>query len=319
MKKFVSVFFLVMVLFSLVSTDGNAQRFSNRNRYAIVGVSLNAMNYFGDIVPEADFTSLRLKSTRPNIGVSYGYRMFPRITFEGNLSWGRITGDDRKSASANEADNSPRYQRNLNFRNDIKELSARAVFDLFENRGAFARRPDFTPYGFVGVAVFHHNPKAYYNGTRMEQKYYELQPLGTEGQNISGQGYPEPYSKIQFSIPLGIGFKYKIDQNWDLGFEIGWRKTFTDYIDDVSGFYASKADLLANPSSGSTAAILSDRSNDSGFNQVADPSAPGYTSVMGFGQKGDQRGDSTDKDWYIITGIHLNYILPTRTRGPKFR
>lgn len=319
MKKFVSVFVLVMILFSLVSTDAEAQRFTKRRRYYTVGVNLNAMNYFGDIVPEADFTSLRLKSTRPNIGVSYGYRMFPRVTFEGGLAWGRITGDDRKSASVNEEENLPRFKRNLNFRNDIKELSARAVFDLFENRGAYTRRPDFTPYGFVGIAVFHHNPKAYYDGSKMPQGYYELQPLGTEGQNVSGQGYPEPYSKIQFSIPLGIGFKYKIDRNWDFGFEIGWRKTFTDYLDDVSGFYASKGDLLANSSSGATAAILADRSNDSGFDQVADPSAPGYTSVNGFGQKGNQRGDATDKDWYIVTGMRLNYILPTRARGPKFR
>jgi hypothetical protein len=320
MKNFVSLFILGVILSSLVSTDAEAQRFTKRRRYASIGVNLNAMNYFGDIVPEADFTSLRFKSTRPNIGVEYTYRMLPRFSVRGNLFWGRITGDDRKSASQNEEDNIPRYKRNLNFRNDIKELSATAIFDLYENRGSYTRRPDFTPYAFVGLAVFHHNPKAYHEGGNdLAAGYYELQPLGTEGQQSSTGGYPSPYHKVQIAIPAGIGFRYKLDRMWDLGFEIGWRKTFFDYIDDVSGKYASKADLL-NGGGGKTAAILADKSAQSGFPGVEpDPSGTPYGHLPGYGTKGDQRGDVTDDDWYIITGLHLTYIMPVRTRGPKFR
>jgi hypothetical protein len=319
MKNLVSIFVLIVILFSLVSTDAEAQRFTKRRRYASVGVNLNAMNYFGDIVPEADFTSLRFRSTRPNIGVEYMYRLFPRVSVRGGFAWGRITGDDKKSASPNEEDNLPRFKRNLNFRNDIKELSGTLVLDLYENRGAYTRRPDFTPFGFVGVALFHHNPKTYYDGGKIPTGYYALQPLGTEGQNVSGQGYPSPYSKIQIAVPLGLGFRYRLDRQWDLSFEIGWRKTFTDYLDDVSGTYASKSDLLKG-SNGEKAAILSDRSNESGFATVPDPQLGiQYPHVPGYGTKGDQRGDVTDDDWYIVTGIHLNYILPTRTRGPKFR
>jgi hypothetical protein len=320
MKNFVSLFILGAILFSLVSTDAEAQRFTKRRRYASIGVNLNAMNYFGDIVPEADFTSLRFKSTRPNIGIEYTYRMYPRFSVRGNLFWGRITGDDRKSASQNEGENIPRYKRNLNFRNDIKELSGTMVFDLYENRGAYTRRPDFTPYAFVGLALFHHNPKAYHDGSNdLAAGYYELQPLGTEGQQSTSGGYPSPYHKIQIAIPAGIGFRYKLDRLWDLGFEIGWRKTFFDYIDDVSGSYASKQDLLSG-AGGKAAAILADKSAQSGFPGVApDPSGTPYSILPGYGTKGDQRGDVTDDDWYIVTGLHLTYILPVRTRGPKFR
>lgn len=321
MKNFFSFLVLGVILCSLVSTDAEAQRFTKRRRYASVGVNLNAMNYFGDIVPEANFTSFRFKSTRPNIGVEYSYRMFPRVSFRGNLAWGRITGDDRKSASQNEEDNLPRFKRNLNFRNDIKELSGTAVFDLYENRGTYTRRPDFTPFAFIGLALLHHNPKTYYEGSAdLPAGYYALQPLGTEGQRVGGQGYPSPYHKIQIAVPFGLGFRYKLDRQWDLGFEIGWRKTFFDYLDDVSGNYASKADLLTNGENGRRAAILSDRSAASGFATVPDPQLGAqYPHVPGFGTKGDQRGDVTDDDWYIVTGVHLNYILPTRTRGPKFR
>jgi len=316
MKNFFSVFVLVVFMLSLVPNDAEAQRWTKRRRYYSAGVSLNAMNYFGDIVPEAAFTSLRLRSTRPNIGVHYAYKMYPRFSVKGNLSWGRITGDDAKSASRNEADNLPRFKRNLSFRNDIKELSGMAVFDLYENRASFTRRPDFNPYGFIGLAVFHHNPKAYYGGEAMPAGWYALQPLGTEGQHVDGQGYPKKYHKVQIAIPFGVGFRYKLDRQWDLGFEITWRKTFTDYLDDVSTLYADKLDL-ANSPGGQTAVILSDRSEESGYPTETD--AYGYRHISGYGTRAQQRGDTTDKDWYILTGFNINYILPARGRAPKFR
>ena len=316
MKNFFSVFVLVVFMLSLVSNDAEAQRWTKRRRYYSAGVSINAMNYFGDIVPEADFTSLRIRSTRPNIGVHYTYKMYPRFSVRGNLSWGRITGDDAKSASQNEADNVPRFRRNLSFRNDIKELSGTAIFDLYENRGSFSRRPDFNPYGFIGLALFHHNPKAYYNGGAIPTGWYALQPLGTEGQFVEGQGYPRKYRKMQIAIPFGIGFKYKLNREWDLGFELAWRKTFTDYLDDVSSYYPDKAELAASPG-GQTAVVFSDRSSETGLFTTTD--AYGYTHIPGYGTTGEQRGDTTDKDWYIVTGVNLTYILPTRYRAPKFR
>jgi hypothetical protein len=311
MKKLFSVFFLAVFLLSLVPTDAEAQRWTKRRRYFSLGASLGAANYFGDIVPEADFTSLRLSSTRPSLGLHYTYKMFPRIAFRGSLSWNRVTGDDAKSAAQNEADNLPRFKRNLSFRNDIKELSAVAVIDLFENRGAYTRRPDFTPYGFIGIAGYHHNPKAYTDGSNgVASGWYALQPLGTEGQNVpagTDVKYPKPYSRFQLAIPFGAGFKYRLDRQWDFGFEIGWRKTLTDYLDDVSGTYADKNELNAADPTG-LSAYFSDRSAESG-----------YTDLAGYGNKGDQRGDVTDKDWYIITSVNLTYILPTRIRSPKFR
>lgn len=311
MKNFCSGAGLALLTLLLSVADADAQRFSRRKTYNSIGFHLNAMNYFGDIVPESDFTSLRFKSTRPNIGVSYTRRFTPRISVRAALAWGRITGDDAKSAAANEADNVPRYIRNLSFRNDIKELSFVGTVDLFENRGNYLKRPDFSPYAFAGVAVFAHNPKAEYRG-----EFVALQPLGTEGQNLSKDEtndpqalYDDPYSRVQIAIPFGLGVKYKLDKNWDLGFEIGWRKTFTDYLDDVSGFYADPTALAeSNPLS----AALADRSNEGAYEQV-------FGNQPGWGQYGDQRGDRTDKDWYIVTGFNLTYILPQRGRSPKFR
>ncbi|QHL88393.1 hypothetical protein GU926_13500 [Nibribacter ruber] len=317
MKNVFSVFLIVITLSIAFSQDAEAQRFRIRNRYNSVSVSLNAMNYFGDVTPEADFTSLRLKSTRPSLAISYTRRFYPRLSARASFSWGRITGDDAKSASPDEDENAPRFKRNLSFRNDIKELSVVGIVDLFENRRSYLRRPDFTPYVFAGVAVFHHNPKAYYDGgnatfPNVASGWYELQPLGTEGQYSDADGYPDPYSRIQFSVPFGIGARYRIDKRWDIALEIGWRKTFTDYLDDVSGTYANKTDLKNDE-----ARLFSDRSAESGQPGVVNTG--GYPHINGYGMKGDQRGDITDDDWYITTGVTLSYILRPTRKGPKFR
>lgn len=320
MKNVCAAVVLVIGFLSLVVSDAYGQRWTKRRRYNTVGVNLGAMNYFGETAPDASFTSFRFASTRPNVGVTFTRKFTPRVSVRGGLSWGRIYGDDSKSAPKNEGEDLPRFKRNLNFRNDIKELSGVAVFDLYENRLTYRRRRDFAPYGYVGVAIFHHNPKAYYDGGNgLASGYYALQPLGTEGQYAndgSGKGYPNPYHRIQIAIPVGLGVKYKLDNNWDLGFEICWRKTFTDYLDDVSSNYADKADLVE--SGGRAAALLSDRSSDSGYGPVK-TDANGFQHINGFGQKGDQRGDVSDKDWYITTGFSLHYILPRQIRSPRFR
>ena len=278
-------------------------------KYNTVSVHLTAMNYFGDLVPKPTFTSLRFGATRPNLGVSIMHRFAPRISGRFGLSYGRITGDDQKGTDKEDFDALYRYNRNLSFRNDIVELSAIAVIDLFENRGTYLKRRDFSPYLFVGVAGFHHNPKASLDGSN----WVALQPLGTEGQNAAdpeAKGYSKPYRKTQISIPLGLGVNYKINRQFSLGYEIGWRKTFTDYLDDVSGNYADSGDLSAE------AKTFADRSNP----EFKNPASPDFRRFGGaYGNKTSQRGTDNEKDWYIVSGFNISYILIPNTKSPKFR
>ncbi|MHC2991711.1 hypothetical protein OB13_08975 [Pontibacter sp. HJ8] len=322
---------MLVITFSFVSLDAEAQRFTKRKKYATVGITLGATNYFGDLVPEPDFTSMRFKSTRPSIGINYTKRHFPRISSRYSFQWNRIAGDDAKAASPDEGENEGRYKRNLSFRNDLKELSAVAIIDLYENRNYYRRRPDFVPYGFIGIALFHHNPKAYYEsgshpGISAEDDiatgWYALQPLGTEGQFTDAEGtVSSPYKRIQVAIPFGLGVRYKLDRNWDFSFEIGWRKTFTDYLDDVSTAHVNKSDLLNGGGDNPKASVIfSDRSAESGFSYVDDPSGTVYKRLPQYGTNSNRtRGNESDKDWYIQTNLGLNYILSPRVRSPKFR
>ena len=293
----------VLGLALVASPEADAQQFSKRKQYNSVGFSLNAMNYFGDVVPVTNFSSFRFGATRLGAGVSITRRFYPRLSGRFGLSYGRITGSDALAADPNDPDAKFRYNRNFTFRNDIFEASAVAIVDLVENRNNYLKRPDFVPYVFAGIAGFYHNPQGLVGpgATGLsEGTYVSLANLRTENQATA-------YSTTQISIPFGGGIRYRINRNFDASLEIGWRKTFTDYIDDVGGQYAGSAAL-----NGSAA----QQYFGYGITRVKGPG----TDFAAFADKGSQRGDKGNKtDWYIVTGVTLNYILTPRIKNPKFR
>lgn len=277
-----------------------AQQFSKRKQYTSIGVSLNAMNYFGDLNPATNFASFHLGDTRPNLGLNITHRFFPRVSGRFALSYGRITADDNTNANRDDANARYRYTRNMNFRSDIAEASAVVIVDLIENRNNYLKRPDFVPYLFGGVAGFHFSPQ----GKDANGNYVDLQPLKTEGVD---------YSKFQFSLPFGAGVRYRINRNLDASFEIGFRKTFTGYLDDVSGNYANLS------------AATAPAQYFGGYNAGTNGTTPGGITNTSTGVAGGFLPDRNAKrgqgknDWYTVTGFSLNYILNPKIKNPKFR
>ncbi|GGG46332.1 DUF6089 family protein [Hymenobacter glacieicola] len=293
MKQLFTYTTALLLVLALVATEASAQQFSKRKQYNSVGVSLNAMNYFGDITPKPSIPSFRAGATRPNLGLTFTRRFSPRLSGRASLAYGRITGDDSKAADQNDGDAKYRFNRNMNFRNDILEFAAVGMFDLIENRNNYIKRPDFVPYVFGGVGVIRHNPK----GLDADGNYVALQALRTEGQS-------EGYSLGQFVIPFGAGARYKLNKQFDIGLELGFRKTFTDYLDDVSGNYVANRAALSSPAA-------------QYFGWDITKEVPGtYTEAI---QGGQMRGKSSEKDWYTTLGVSVNYILAPRVRSPKFR
>jgi Domain of unknown function (DUF6089) len=297
MKQIFTYTLALVLALTLVASEASAQQFSKRKQYNSVGVSLSAMNYFGDITPKPSIPSLRFGATRPSLGVSFTHRFTPRISARAALSYGRITGDDTKAADKNDPDAKYRYNRNMSFRNDIAELSVVGIFDLIPNRNTYIKRPDLVPYVFGGVAGYVGNPKGLVgqNGLGLsEGSYVALQPLKTEGKS---------YSKGGIAIPFGAGARYKINKSFDIGLEVGFRKTFSDYLDDVSTNYIDQASLGSNAAKYFGGAnVISTSGEFSSFNLP-----------------GSQRGKSDEDDWYVTTGLTLNYILAPKVKSPKFR
>ena len=316
------------------SYRGKKEWFGKEKRYNTLGISFNALNYYGDLAPKPSRFSTDISFTRPAIGLAYSHRFGPRYSLIGSFMYGTLTGADSESANVNDINNGfYRYQRNLSFRNRIKELSLVASFDLFPNTATYISRVNWTPYVFAGVAVFLHNPQAKapktdLNGNPLPDggKWIDLQPLGTEGQKAtlleSDANYGiKAYKKIQAAIPFGIGARFRLNQMLDLSAELGFRYLVTDYIDDVSKNYVD----LGVFGDDELAKAMSYRSNEIVNPNLLTPTqtrnGQTYDLLKGYGQEyiDNKRGNTGDKDTYMVTTIRLTYIIGKTFNRAKFR
>jgi hypothetical protein len=317
---------------------GRKSHFDKQKVYNAVGISLNALNYYGDLSPGSGTMSTDLSQTKPAIGVSFVHRFGPRYQLVASFTYGGIRGSDNVSADKGDENNGIyRYNRNLSFRNRIKELSVVGQVDLFENQSTYISRVKWTPFVYAGLAVFHHNPQAQApefdaagNPTGKKGEWVDLQPLGTEGQNADlletdvNHGL-EPYKRIQFAIPFGFGARFRLTEVMDISAEFGFRYTFTDYLDDCSGNYVD-LDVFGNDN---LARAMSYRSNEvatpnhtyTGRNGGVYNVLSGYGEESGVtpGEPGNVRGNNSNKDIYMVTTVRLTYILGKTFHRAKFR
>lgn len=91
-------------------------------------------------------------------------------------------------------------------------------------------------YVFTGINGFWFDPTAVAPSNGIS---YSLQPLGTEGQFVLPSR--DPYSRVQVALPLGVGFAFRITDDINLNVELSYRRSFTDYMDDVSSTYVNPA------------------------------------------------------------------------------
>ena len=313
---------------------GTANTFNKTKAYSAIGFSVNALNYYGDLAPKPSRVSSDISFTRPGFGLSFMHRFGPRYSVQAQFMYGTLRGSDAESADKNDLDNGVfRYKRNLSFRNNIKELSVVAILDLFKNDGNYIARVKWTPYVFVGVAGFMHQPKAKAPATDLTGAplpeagdWVKLRPLGTEGQYSTLQDGDinagiKPYSVFQFAIPFGVGARLRLTETIDLWADIGFRYTFTDYLDDVSQNYVDLGALQNN-----LARAMSYRTNELNLQNGLPHTYVGrdgqtYTVEAGYGEENqyNNRGSKNDRDIYMVTSIRATYIIGATYHRAKFR
>lgn len=209
--------------------------------YATMGFGLGSSTYMGDLMPSSALIPYGVKSTRWNLGFHYTKHFSRHLAYKASLSLIRIAGDDNYYAygpSDVEKAFAANYQRNLHFRNDLKELSLVGIYDIMAQTPFRKKRPQFSPYVFLGVAAAMSSPQARgpanITTNSVEQSDW-VNLRNYSGISASNSGTENSsYSPFVIAIPVGLGFRYKIDQTTDIGFEVSYRQTFTDYLDDVS-------------------------------------------------------------------------------------
>jgi hypothetical protein len=263
MKKF----YLLPCLLVAVTVVAEAQSFYTlrRDRSLIATAGLNTSTYYGDLKDDSD-----LLDAKPSLSLGLVTSITRVIYLRGEFSWVTLSGRDAESNDGGKT------RRNLSFTSSNYEFNVSGIVNLIPHRGRFYQRPDYNLYGFVGVGGLLFGPKATLNGQK-----YALQPLQTEGVK---------YSRFAFVIPFGFGGKIKLTPFVNLALEMGWRKTFTDYIDDVSTVFKDNASFT-DP----IARQLADRRPE-----IDLPLLPA----------GNKRGDPSNKDGYMLLSVKVEYYLP---------
>lgn len=231
---------------------------------------LGTSNYSGDLQDKRfAFSQAHLAG-----GLGISYEITNHFSVRAAFKIGKISADDKLGRNK---------ERNLNFSSQITEGALDLQY-LITPLGSHV----LSPYVFAGVAVYHYDP---YTFDSTGREYY-LKPLSTEGEGfISGRN---KYSLTQVAVPFGAGVKMPLSENINVGLEVGYRKTFNDYLDDVSKTYVDPNQLLVNR--GAKAVELSYRGDELKTGSTVYPT-------------GVQRGSPKYKDWYYFTGFTLSFRL----------
>lgn len=254
----------------LLTSSVMAQR---QRPYAEIGVAGGAMNYIGDLNNQTLFGKVS-----PAASLFVRYNFDDRWAFTVSGAYGGLEGGNPDVLT----------WRNLSFKTTLWEAGVRAELN-FVKFGFGVEQYRTTPYLFVGFAVFSFNPKAQYTDTLSGKTHWvELEPLGTEGQH--SDLYPDayPYGLTTVCMPFGLGFKARLNDFLVFSFEYGFRKTWTDYIDDVSTRYVDPVIFEDNP----VALALYDRSAEV---------QNGHRNAVGI-----VRGDDSLNDWYSYFNVTLS-------------
>lgn len=237
-------------------------------------------NYSGDIQQK------RFTLGQSNAVVSAGgtFNITDKFALRSDYSFAHVGADDKL--------NKPDLRvRNLNFKTIIQELNLLGEYDILN-----ISDHRLTPYIFAGIGVFKFSP---YTADSSGNKVF-LVGLSTEGQGLPEYPARKVYKKTQFNIPLGGGIKFALSEDLYVGFEIGVRKLFTDYLDDVSTTYIDRNTLLTRK--GQQAVDYAFRGDE-------------LKSPLPYPADGAMRGNSKRNDYYYYGQFRISFRMPWFDNG----
>lgn len=161
-----------------------------------VGFGLGTFNYTGDLVRTYNFSF-----SQPAATILYRSNISKVISFRASFTAGKLAASDTRAPIDAFA-----VQRKASFNIFLTELAGVYEYHFLDWRED-RRRLRFTPYLFAGLGLFTIS--------------------GTPTKTVQ-------YSNVQMSIPFGGGIKYVLNPKYYVALEFGVRKTFFDYLDNIS-------------------------------------------------------------------------------------
>ena len=268
MKRLGALLFLWFIPLLSISQDFLSRQFNDRYFSAYIGTG--SSTYFGEL----NFND-KINARPSSFTLGVEARLLNHVGARLALNYLSLSGDDK-----NAPDNSFQRQRNLSFKSNNFQIQLTGVYYIKSYNGAYHSRRALDLYLVGGIGYLKYNPTAEFAGER-----FLLRKAQTEGFS---------YKKWTFTIPIGAGVKFRINEFLNVNVEMLYHKTFTDYLDDVSSIYGT--DFLT-----STAEFLSDRKNEIG---VVNPDF--YDQIV----PGAKRGDPATKDAFLMVRFNLEMFLP---------
>ncbi|ULQ52798.1 DUF6089 family protein [Flavihumibacter fluvii] len=277
------------------------------------GVTFGPSNFLGDLGGTKGrgmgfLKDNNIAKTKFIVGAHLTGYINPLIGVRLALNYGTITGADEIIKGQGGLEEARKF-RNSDFRSRLFEafVAAEIYPTVFMEYDPFEVYKKIRPYGVIGVGVFNFNPQ----GTDpLTGTYVNLKDLSTEGQGFAEYPNRKPYKTTQLNIPMGLGVKYFVNDNTSVSFEVIHRKTFTDYIDDVSTTYIDPDLFDQYFGVGSQKAQLARR--------MANKTDQGPNNSAGYGP-GDKRGTSTNMDAYYSFGFKVSFRLGARESSDNYK
>lgn len=317
--------FLFTIFIAFSSMQLSAQRWVRERNQLIIG--FGATGFMGDLggadgIGTQGFRDFNFGAIRPGATIGYRYHLMQYLALKGTIAFGYVYGDDRLT------DEVFRNRRNIHFRSPVLETSVQGEYYFWhvDRLGDRYRRItrsrgwigwDFKAYVFAGIGGFYFEPQARFLAADFNQNdfpgvipaeglppdgWYNLRALRTEGQGY----FPtrDTYSPLGLVVPMGVGITFSMSRELTFGVEYGFRKTFTDYIDDVSTLYIDPnayGEMFDDPRTAFLAQYFGNPTTDNNHAQT---------------KPAEQRGNPHNDDAYMFLFVTLSYKFPdSRIRG----
>lgn len=319
---------------SLLSIFFSSLLFAQRTAELSIGGGV--VNYVGDLGNEKQFPvssaqpgfQMTLRNFLNNPEKS---RVLNKpLTMEMRISYQRLQYDETAAIGNTKGNELRNYLRGIGFRNDLFGFSTHATYTFYKNKNRPLYKQKFAYFLFAGVGVYYGKPTAdLFNGDiDIKNRYYfwadgtvrnapqvnslsqadvierdgvyetDLNDWMTEGQGYNKEVHrKKPYDNCNVGFPMGAGIRYGFKKNITLSAEFSYYYFLTDYLDDVSGRYATYDEINSS--------FANDPVKQELARYISDPSGRGTNGFIG--PVTSPRGNPNKPDSYTFINFEVSY------------
>ncbi len=315
---------------------------SHGQRTAVVGLSTGVVNYMGDLGNEKYFpfssASPGAAVTLRNFlgGTRTSRTMYRPFDLQVRLSWHRLQYDETSDLGGKKGTELRNYNRGINFRNDLFGTEVGITYTIYPNKMAPLWKPKFCFFFMAGIGAYFGKPKAdLFNGSiDLKNKYYfwkdgtirdvpenkgaignviekdgdyetSLHDWLTEGQGYNREIHSkQPYDLCNLGFPVGAGIRYIYSKELSFSAEFNYYYFLTDYLDDVSGRYATFDEIQSS---------FPDPTQYELARYISDPSGLGTSGYPG--PATSPRGNPGQSDSFTYVSIEASYKFTWKKKG----